>query len=177
VVFKSPEANAFCLPGGKVGVYSGILPIAKNDEGLATVLGHEIAHATAHHGDERMSQAVVAQEGQQLLGAAADKTSQTTQQLLALAYGAGSQVGVMLPFSRKQESEADHIGLIYMARAGYNPQAAVDFWTRFQDYSKQQGGGKTIAFLSDHPVDSVRIEQLKKWLPEAETAFAQSHTK
>ena len=177
VVFKSAEANAFCLPGGKVGVYSGILPIAKNDEGLATVLGHEIAHAAAHHGDERMSQAVVAQEGQQLLGAAAGKTSQTTQQLLALAYGAGSQVGVMLPFSRKQESEADHIGLIYMARAGYNPQAAIDFWTRFADYSKLQGGGAKFAFLSDHPVDSVRIEQLKKWLPEAETAFAQSHTK
>ncbi|MDB6124265.1 MAG: Peptidase Ste24p [Pedosphaera sp.] len=176
VVFDSPEANAFCLPGGKVGVYSGILPITRDEAGLATVLGHEIAHATAKHGDERMSQQMIAQQGQQLLGSAVGEKSQMTQQLVGLAYGATSQVGVMLPFSRKQESEADHIGLIYMARAGYDPQAAIDFWIRFADYSKQNGGGSKFAFLSDHPVDSVRIEQLKQWQPEAKAAFTQGST-
>jgi metalloendopeptidase OMA1, mitochondrial len=177
VVFDSKEANAFCLPGGKVGVYSGILPITKDEAGLATVLGHEIAHATARHGDERMSQMMVAQQGQQLLGTAVANKSQMTQQVVSLAYGATSQVGVLLPFSRKQESEADHIGLVYMAQAGYDPKAAIDFWTRFADYSKQNGGGSQIGFLSDHPVDSVRIEQLKTWLPEAQVAFAKGTTR
>src|SRR5262249_36924110 len=151
----------------KVGVYSGLLPITKDEAGLATVIGHEVAHAAAHHGEERMSQQMLAQGGAQVLGSALGNTSQMTQQVAALAYGAGTQVGVLLPFSRKQESEADHIGLVYMAKAGYNPQAAVDFWTRFADYNKQNGGGSGLAFLSTHPVDSVRIEQIQKWMPEA----------
>ncbi|EEF61583.1 M48 family metallopeptidase [Pedosphaera parvula] len=174
VVFDSKEANAFCLPGGKVGVYSGILPITQDEAGLATVLGHEIAHATAHHGDERMSHQMVAQEGQQLIGTALGNKSQTTQQLAALAYGAGSQYGVLMPFSRKQESEADHIGLVYMSKAGYDPKAALAFWQRFAEYNKQQGGGTTPGFLSDHPVDATRIADIQKWLPEAQAASNQT---
>jgi metalloendopeptidase OMA1, mitochondrial len=177
VVFDSPEANAFCLPGGKVGVYSGILPITQDEAGLATVLGHEIAHASAHHGQERMSQQMVAQGGEQLIGAALGSKSQTTQQLAALAYGAGSQYGVLMPFSRKQESEADHIGLIYMSKAGYDPKAALAFWQRFAEYNKQQGGGKSFAFLSDHPVDSTRIADIQKWLPEAQAVYAGGQAK
>jgi len=125
VVFESKEANAFCLPGGKVGVYTGILPITKDDEGLATVLGHEIGHATAHHGSERMSEAKAVEGAGQLLGSA---VSEKYQSAALLAYGGIAKVGVELPFSRKQESEADHIGLIYMARAGYDPKASVAFW-------------------------------------------------
>jgi predicted Zn-dependent protease len=177
VLFKSEEANAFCLPGGKVGVYSGILPITKDEGGLATVIGHEVGHATANHGSERMSQMMVAQTGQQLLGSALGNTSQMTQQLMAVAYGAGTQVGVLLPFSRKQESEADHIGLIYMARAGFDPKQAVGFWTRFDEYNQKAGGAQGFAFLRSHPVDYVRIEQIKKWLPEAEAVYNQSITK
>jgi len=170
VVFESKEANAFCLPGGKVGVYTGILPITKTEEGLATVLGHEIAHAAAHHGAERMSDALAAQTGAQLAGAAASSYNQNLGSLATTAFPALAQVGVILPFSRIQESEADHIGLIYMARAGYDPKAAVDFWQRFAEYNKSQGGGGGIALLRTHPVDEVRIADLKKWLPEAQAA-------
>ena len=168
VVFESKEANAFCLPGGKVGVYTGILPITKTEEGLATVLGHEIAHAAAHHGAERMSDALAAQAGSELAGAAASSYNQNLGSLAATAFPALAQVGILLPFSRKQESEADHIGVIYMARAGYDPQAAVEFWQRFSEYNKAQGGGGGIALLRTHPVDEVRIADLKKWLPEAQ---------
>ncbi|MDB6112503.1 MAG: Peptidase Ste24p [Pedosphaera sp.] len=174
VVFQSKEANAFCLPGGKVGVYSGILPITRDEAGLATVLGHEIAHATAHHGAERISQQTLLQGGGQLLGAGFGNAKPITQQMVALAYGVGSQVGVGLPFNRKQESEADHIGLVYMARAGYDPQAALAFWERFAEYSKAQGGSGGPAFLRDHPVDSVRIADIKKWLPEAQAQLGHS---
>jgi predicted Zn-dependent protease len=176
VVFQSKEANAFCLPGGKVGVYSGILPITRDEAGLATVLGHEIAHAAAHHGAERVSQQTLMQGGGQLLGAGLGSAKPITQEMVALAYGVGSQVGVSLPFSRKQESEADHIGLVYMARAGYDPQAALAFWERFAQYSKDQGGSGGLAFLRDHPVDSVRIADIKKWLPEAEAQLGHSRT-
>lgn len=178
VVFDSKEANAFCLPGGKVGVYTGILPITKDDNGLATVIGHEVAHAVAHHGAERMTQAMGLQGVGQLTGAlvGSSKFSQY-QDLYMSLYGVGSQVAVELPHSRAQESEADHIGLIYMARAGYDPKEAVTFWQRFSDYNKQQGGGGTSflsKFLSTHPVDEVRIEQLKKWQPEAQAEFRKS---
>src|SRR4051812_40732487 len=138
VVFESKEANAFCLPGGKVGVYTGILPITATEEGLATVLGHEIAHAAAHHGAERMSDALAAQTGTQLAGAAAANYNAQLGSLASVAFPALAQVGVLLPFSRKQESAADHIGVIYMARAGYNPKAAVEFWERFSEYNKSQ---------------------------------------
>jgi len=174
VVFDSPEANAFCLPGGKVGVYKGILPICQDDAGLATVLGHEIGHATSHHGAERLSQAELLQAGGQVLGQAVQGTKPVTQTAVATAYSLGGQVGYSLPHSRAQESEADHIGLIYMARAGYDPRAAVEFWQRFSAYIAQHGGSKTPSFLSDHPVDSKRIQQLQAWLPEAQKQYRAS---
>jgi metalloendopeptidase OMA1, mitochondrial len=170
VVFDSKEANAFCLPGGKVGVYTGILPITKDESGLATVLGHEIAHATARHGGERMSEALLLQFGSSALGTALSSTDPKTQSAALLAYGVSSQVGLALPHSRLQESEADHIGLIYMARAGYDPEAAVAFWERFAEFNRQQGDAGP-AFLRTHPLDDTRIRQLKEWLPRAKAEF------
>jgi metalloendopeptidase OMA1, mitochondrial len=174
VVFESQEANAFCLPGGKVGVYTGLLPITKDDAGLATVLGHEVGHAVAHHGAERMSEALVIQGGQGLLASSMSSTDPRWQQAALLAYGAGAQVGRELPHSREQESEADHIGLIYMARAGYDPKAALEFWKRFADFNQQHGGGDTswyAKFLSTHPLDSERIQHIEKLLPQAEKQY------
>jgi predicted Zn-dependent protease len=168
VLFESPEANAFCLPGGKVGIYSGLLPIAKDDAGLATVIGHEVAHATAHHGSERMSQQAAAQLGGQVVGILASGQSQTTQALFGQAYGVVGQVGVLLPYSRKHESEADYLGLLYMARAGYNPEAAGGFWERFAEFTAKQGaGGGTPEFLRTHPLDRTRIAEIKKAMPTA----------
>jgi predicted Zn-dependent protease len=166
VVFESKEANAFCLPGGKVGVYTGILPITKDEAGLATVLGHEIAHAVARHGGERMSQAMVIQGGGNLLGVGLQNADPRWQAAASLAYGVGTKLGAELPHSRSQESEADHIGLIYMARAGYPPEAAVEFWQRFGEYNQQQGGN-TPWFLRTHPLDETRVKQLQGWIPEA----------
>ncbi len=174
VVFESPEANAFCLPSGKVGVYTGILPITKDDDGLATVLGHEIGHAVAHHGAERMSEALALQLGGNLLGTALTNADPRWQSAAALAYGVGAQVGVELPHSRAQESEADHLGLIYMARAGYDPASAVAFWERFAEYNRTHGGSQGLAFLRTHPLDDVRIQQLKQWLPAAEQEYQRS---
>lgn len=174
VVFKSDEANAFCLPGGKVGIYTGILPITKNEAGLATVMAHEVAHAVAHHGAERMSEAMLIQGGGQALGAAVQAYNPNWTQAAMLAYGVGSKLGRELPHDRAQESEADHIGLIYMARAGYNPNEAIDFWQRFMEYNQQRGGDSVPAFLRTHPVDEVRIKQLRKLMPEAEEAFRSS---
>lgn len=172
VVFDSPEANAFCLPGGKVGVYKGILPICQNDAGLATVLAHEIGHAVSHHGAERLSQSELLQAGGQLVGAATQSAKPVTQTAVAAAYGLGGQVGYQLPHSRSQESEADHIGLIYMARAGYDPHEALNFWQRFSSYNQSQGGSKVPSLLSDHPVDSKRIQQIQEWLPQAEQQYS-----
>jgi metalloendopeptidase OMA1, mitochondrial len=166
VVFDSPEANAFCLPGGKVGVYTGILAITKDEAGLATVIGHEVAHAAAHHGAERMSEAMVMQTGGQVVTGLASSDPRM-QALISTVYGAGSTLGRTLPHSRKQESEADHIGLIYMAQAGYNPQEAVNFWQRFSAYNKEKGSGGTPWFLSTHPVDTKRIAALQAEMPEA----------
>jgi len=175
VVFESKEANAFCLPGGKVGVYTGILPITKDEAGLATVIGHEVAHAVAKHGAERMSEGMALQYGGQLagsyLGTKLDITSPAVKALASQAYGLGSQTLVALPHSRNQESEADHIGLIYMARAGYDPAASVQFWQRFMDYNKQAGGNDTPNFLRTHPTDATRIQQLQGWLPEAKAQY------
>lgn len=172
VVFDSKEANAFCLPGGKVGVYSGILPITKDDAGLATVLGHEIGHAVAHHGAERMSEAQALQKVGEYAGSAVT-TSQSSHDVFMTAYGGLSKYGRELPHSRAQESEADHIGLIYMARAGYDPAQAVVFWQRFSEYNKQQGGSSSwySKFLSTHPLDATRIADLKKLLPEAQAEY------
>lgn len=170
VMFESKDVNAFCLPGGKVGVYTGILPITKDEAGLATVLGHEIAHAVARHGGERISEAMLIQTGGSLLGVGLSKADPQWQAVAATAYGLTATVGRELPHSRAQESEADHIGVIYMARAGYDPEAAVQFWERFMAYNNQQGGG-TPAFLRTHPTDEARIRQLKEWLPEAKAQF------
>jgi len=171
VVFESPEANAWCLPGGKVGVYTGILPITKDEAGLATVIGHEVAHATAHHGAERMSQQMVAQLGGSAASAAVSGKSEATQALVGQAYGVASQVGVLLPFSRKQEAEADFIGLLYMARARYDPAAAVAFWQRFSEYNRQHGGSQGLSFLRTHPLDEQRIQDLKAELPKARAEY------
>ncbi|MEO8428943.1 MAG: M48 family metallopeptidase [Verrucomicrobiota bacterium] len=170
VVFESKEVNAFCLPGGKVGIYTGILPITKDDLGLATVIGHEVAHAVARHGGERMSEATLLQTGGQLLGAGLSASDPKMQAIASTIYGVGAQVGVALPHSRGQESEADHIGLLYMARAGYNPEAAVAFWQRFADYNAKAGGA-TPWFLRTHPLDETRIRQLKEWLPQAKKEY------
>lgn len=177
VVFESKEANAFCLPGGKVGVYTGILPITQNDAGLATVLGHEVGHAVAHHGASRMTRAMVAQGVGEAAGAAIGSSSYAQYQNLFMSlYGVGSKVGVELPYDRAQESEADHIGIIYMARAGYDPREAVAFWQRFATYNNQQGSQQSFLtkFLSTHPVDSQRIKDLQGLLPTAEAEFARS---
>ncbi len=170
VVFQEEQPNAFCLPGGKVGVHTGILPLTKDEAGLAAVIGHEVAHASARHGGERMSQALAAQTGGQMLGVALSASDPRVQSLFQLAYPIGAQLGVLLPFSRKQESEADRMGLVYMARAGYNPEAALEFWQRFASHNEGQGKGGP-AFLRTHPVDSQRIADIQKWLPEARAEY------
>lgn len=156
--------NAWCLPGGKVAVYSGILPVTQTDAGLATVLAHEIGHAVAKHGQERMTDQLALQVGQMGLQELLKNKSPAAQNVVLAAFGAGSTVGVMLPFSRQQESEADHIGLIYMARAGYDPHEAITFWQRMVDASQGQAPPE---FLSDHPSDEHRVAALEKLLPEA----------
>lgn len=167
VLFDKPDVqNAFALPGGKVGVYSGLLQVTQNEAGLATVLAHEVAHAVARHGEERISQGLVVQLGGQALGAAMKSKPDTTQALAQAAFGLGSNVAYMLPHSRAQELEADRIGLTYMARAGYDPREAVTFWKRFGG-EKEKRGGKVAEMLSTHPLDAKRIAQLESLLPEA----------
>jgi len=163
-LIKDPGVNAWAMPGGKVAVYTGILPITREDQGLAVVMGHEIAHVVANHGNERMSQALLAQMGGTALSVALSEQPVQTQQIFAAAFGLGTQVGILLPYSRLQESEADHLGLIFMAIAGYDPRGAVDFWQRM---AAQKGGGSTPEFLSTHPTSSTRIENIKSLLPEA----------
>lgn len=167
VLFKDGDsANAFALPGGKVGVYTGILPITKNEAGLATVIAHEIAHVSARHGAERMSQSVLIQVGGTALSAALGADGGIARDLAMQAYGVGTTVGVALPYSRTQELEADHLGLLYMARAGYDPRQAIAFWQRFQDYGRSRGG-RPPELLSTHPLDSSRIANLDRLLPQA----------
>ncbi len=171
VVFESKEANAFCLPGGKVGVYTGILPITKDEAGLAAVLGHEVAHAVARHGGNRMSTQMALQVGGQVSGALISGSKYADWgPVFGQVYGVGSQVGVGLPHSRANESEADRIGLKYMARAGYNPEAAVAFWQRFAEYNRQ-AGANTPWFLRTHPLDETRVRQIQGWLPEAKAEY------
>ena len=161
-LIQSNEVNAWCMPGGKVVVYEGILPICKNDDGLAVVMGHEIAHAIARHGNERMSQQMLLQAGSAAAAYALKDKPETTQALLGAAIGLGSNYGVVLPFSRKHELEADRLGLIFMTIAGYNPQEAVPFWTRMAASS----GQKVPEFMSTHPSDAHRIAQIEALMPE-----------
>lgn len=161
---ESKDVNAWCMPGGKVVVYSGILPITKNDDGLAVVMGHEIAHAVANHGAERVSQGLLAQLGGMALSTAIKTQPQATQQLWMGAFGLGAQYGLILPYSRVHENEADHLGLMFMAMAGYDPNAAVDFWQRM---SAKKGGQAPPEFLSTHPSDATRIRNIQSLLPEA----------
>ena len=158
------EVNAWCLPGGKIVVYSGILPVTQNEAGLATVMGHEVSHALANHGAQRMSAAQLQQIGGVALDAATSNKSAETRSLFSQAYGIGTEVGVMLPFSRSNESEADKIGLTLMAIAGYNPDDAIAFWSRM---SAKGGASGTPEFMSTHPSDATRIANLKSLIPQA----------
>lgn len=164
-VFEDKQVNAFCLPGGKVVVYSGILPVTRDDAGLAAVVGHEVAHAIARHGGERMSQQLAVQGGLAAFQVGYAQQHPASVQLATAALGAGATIGILLPYSRAQESEADHLGLIYMAKAGYHPSAARDLWVRMAEISK--GQQKPPEFLSTHPADATRIQQIETWLPEA----------
>lgn len=163
VVFDAPETiNAFALPGGKVGVYTGLLNLAESDDEVATVIGHEIAHVTARHGSERWSQGAALAVGGVLLSETLLKDSSNRDGWIA-AYGAGSTIGVLLPFSRMNESEADEIGLVYAAKAGYDPRAAIRFWEKMAEASK--GRSKPPEILSTHPSDSTRIDRLREMMP------------
>lgn len=173
VLFDNKEPNAFALPGGKVGVNTGILAITQDDAGLAAVLGHEVAHVSARHGGERMSEQLALAGLATGLAIGLEGESTRTRELSLLAFGIVGTTAAVLPHSRMQESEADRIGLIYMAKAGYNPQEAVAFWQRFRDYN-QKKGGKPPAFLSTHPTDERRIADLKKLLPQAEVYYKAS---
>lgn len=156
--------NAWCMPGGKIVVYTGLLPVTQNEAALAAVMGHEVSHALLQHGNQRMSSALLQQMGGVALSAAMANKPQQTQNLFLGAYGAGTQVGVLLPFSRKHELEADRYGLIFTAMAGYNPQEAVALWERMKAAS---GGQSPPEFMSTHPAEDKRIEELKKHMPEA----------
>jgi predicted Zn-dependent protease len=169
-VIRSRQVNAFCLPGGKVVVYTGILPVCQTEAGLATVMGHEIGHALARHGAERMAQTQLVQIGQIAAAASLGDMDPRSQRNVMALLGAGAQVGVLLPFSRSHESEADHIGLLLMAAAGYDPVEAAEFWQRMQ----RLGGGRTPEFLSTHPSHGTRIQQLRSWLPEAQELYDKS---
>ncbi len=163
-LIQADVANAWCMPGGKVAFYTGIMPICQDEAGVAVVMGHEVAHAIANHGRERMSQGLVQQLGGQALSVAISEQPAATQNLFQSAYGVASTVGAMLPFSRLHESEADKMGLIFMAMAGYNPNEAPKFWQRMKQNS---GGGAPPEFLSTHPAHDERIADLRDQIPEA----------
>lgn len=161
---ESKDVNAWCMPGGKVVVYTGLLPVTQTEAGLAVVMGHEVAHAIAEHGNERMSQGLLTQMGGIALSEALATKPAETRALYMTAFGLGAQVGVLLPFSRTHESEADRLGLIFMAMAGYDPNEAVTFWQRM---AASKGGQAPPEFLSTHPSDATRIGDIRKHLPEA----------
>jgi predicted Zn-dependent protease len=161
---ENKEANAWCMPGGKVVVYTGILPITQDESGLAVVISHEIAHAIARHGDERMSQGLLAEMGSFALSSALEKKPEKTRALWMTAFGVGANLGVILPYSRLHENEADHLGLIFMAMAGYDPNRAVAFWEKM---AQQKEGADTPEFLSTHPSDQTRINKILAATPEA----------
>jgi len=164
-VLEDKQANAFCLPGGKVAVYTGILPLTQDDAGLAAVLGHEVSHAIARHGGERVSQGLLVQTGLAATQVALARNDPRMVQSVTSLLGAGAAVGLLLPWSRAQESEADHLGLVYMAKAGYHPSAARDLWVRMAQAERSQG--RPLEFLSTHPAPETRIRQIEGWIPEA----------
>jgi predicted Zn-dependent protease len=167
-LIENDEVNAWCMPGGKVVFYTGILPICQDEKGIAVVMGHEVAHAVAEHGGERMSHGLVAQMGGLALAAALEEQPAKTQQLWMTAFGLGAQVGVLLPYSRLQESEADHLGLIFMAMAGYDPSLSVGFWQRM---ASAKDGAAPPEFISTHPSDDTRIRKIRELLPKVEPYY------
>ena len=173
-VIASPQQNAFALPGGKVAVHEGILPVCGNEAGLAVVMSHEVAHALARHGGERMSHGMVVKGVQNTLDYFTKGQEAAYRDRILAAYGVASKYGVVLPYGRKQESEADHIGLFLMAKAGYDPNEAPLFWERF---SQMGEGQKPPEFLSTHPSDATRAANLRKLLPEAQALYAQAAAK
>ncbi len=162
---ENKEENAWAMPGGKVVVYTGLLPVTKNETGLAVVMGHEIAHAFAKHGSERMTQGLLIELGGMALSEAMANQPAETKNLFMKSYNVGSQYGVLLPYSRVHETEADHLGIIFMAMAGYDPHESVTFWERMA--ASKQGKGSTLEILSTHPADSTRIRNIKAFMPEA----------
>jgi predicted Zn-dependent protease len=168
VAFKDKEANAFCLPGGKVGIFTGILKYTKDEAGMATVVSHEVAHALARHAGERMSQSMLAQAGGLGLGVALGGAGSLASQGIMQGYSLGAQLGLLLPYSRTQEYEADHIGLILMAKAGYDPAQALEFWKRMMAKEK---GAKMPQFMSTHPNDANRLREIQAFVPEARKCY------
>ncbi|HET9033975.1 MAG TPA: M48 family metallopeptidase [Dokdonella sp.] len=162
-LIQSDQVNAFCLPGGKIAVYTGIIPVAKNNDGLAVIMGHEIAHALLRHGGERMAQQKLVQIGSIAASMSTGEMDPGQRQMVMAAIGAGAQYGVLLPFSRSHESEADKVGLLLAAAACYNPQEAPKLWERMAAMGKQ----KPPEFMSTHPAEGTRINQLNAWMPEA----------
>jgi|Deesub1362B_J571_1020462.scaffolds.fasta_scaffold02448_3 predicted Zn-dependent protease len=167
VIDKDDVINAFALPGGKVCVYTGLLKMCESEDEVAVVVGHEIGHVVARHGGERMSELLLAQLGGMALEVALKEKRGKTMELAQIAYGVGVQLGVLLPFSRKHEEEADYMGLIFMTKAGYNPERALTFWQKMEKKSK----GKIPEFLSTHPSHGTRIKNIKKWLPEIKRKY------
>ena len=161
---ESKEVNAWCMPGGKVVVYTGILPITRDEAGLAVVMAHEIAHAVAAHGNERMSQMLTLQLGGIALSTAMAEKPEATRQLWMTAFGVGAQLGFILPYSRLQENEADRLGLIFMAMAGYDPHKAIEFWERM---AQMKGNRALPEYLGTHPSDETRIRKIRESIPEA----------
>jgi predicted Zn-dependent protease len=168
---ESKQVNAWAMPGGKVVVYTGILPVALDEKGLAVIMGHEVAHVVADHGNERMSQGLIFQFGGMALSTALSTKPQQTRELWMQVYGTGAQYGVMLPYSRLHESEADHLGLVFMAMAGYDPNSAVDFWKRM---AKMKSGQAPPEFLSTHPSDERRIQDIRNLIPKAMLYYRKS---
>ncbi|MGM9758806.1 MAG: M48 family metallopeptidase [Parabacteroides sp.] len=164
---KDDQVNAFCMPGGKIVVYEGLMKLVSSDDELAVVIGHEVAHAVAKHSNERMSQQLMAQYGAAIVGAAVQNRSAAVQNVASTVYGVGAQYGVMLPFSRKHETEADYMGLVFMAMAGYNPDVAVTFWKKMS----ASGSGTTPEFMSTHPSDARRIADIQAALPQIKAAL------
>ncbi|MHA8070743.1 M48 family metallopeptidase [Aquirufa ecclesiirivi] len=164
LVKNDTTINAWCMPGGKIVVYTGILPVTKNETALAFVMGHEVSHALLQHGNKRMSETMIQELGGTVLSAAISSKPKETQDLFMRAYGIGTSVGIMLPFSREQELEADKFGLMWAAKSGYDPSEASAFWERMQ---KSKSGQAPPEFLSTHPSDVTRIQKIKEYLPEA----------